>query len=139
MHPNLTLNVSIDHSFSDDHVTVAIGDVQLTDAWKCELITSEKATKTSVKMPQPTVVAKSAIAGTLLSSVVSIKSDSAALLVVLCFVALLSSGSDLGHAFLSLHTFIICLLCCYVFLFFFYFVHVRDCLLSHTGLTISIS
>ena len=84
VHPDLTLNVSIDHSFRDDHVTIAIGDVQLTDAWKCEMITSKKAVDTSVKIPQSTVAAKPAITPT--SKAVAISSDSAQ---VLCFIALL--------------------------------------------------
>ena len=84
VHPDLTLNVSIDHSFQDDHVTIAIGDVQLTDAWKCEMITSKKAVDTSVKIPQSTAAAKPAITPT--SKAVAISSDSAR---VLCFIALL--------------------------------------------------
>ena len=142
VHPNLTLNVSIDHSFRDDHVKIAIGDVQLTGMWKCELIASENAVDTSEKMPQPTiiVVAKPAITAT--SKAVAIRSDFARV-TWLSFDD--SSWNDLGHEFLIMNAhFSFSLWYCCVFefpIFFFFYMYVHDVhvLLWHTGLTISIS
>ena len=87
VHPTLTLNVSIDHGFKNDHVKIAIGDAELKGAWKCESMTSETTAESS-EMPQPTIAANPAITAT--SNAVALRSDSAALLaLVLCFVALL--------------------------------------------------